>query len=97
MQSNAPVLGGARAWVVWAIAVTFVVYYFSFQTGYSIVNARAGLNFGPDQNYAVEFYVENLFNKYYNITAFPIPEQSASFAVYPAPPRLYGVKLRAKF
>ena len=33
-------LGGARAWFVWALAVTFVVYYFSFQTGYAIVNAR---------------------------------------------------------
>ena len=31
-------LGGARAWLVWALAVTFVVYYFSFQTGYAIVN-----------------------------------------------------------
>lgn len=34
-----PVLGGAQAWRVWSIAVAFVVYYFSFQTGYSIVNA----------------------------------------------------------
>jgi MFS family permease len=33
-------LGGARAWLVWGLAVTFVVYYFSFQTGYAIVNAR---------------------------------------------------------
>jgi MFS family permease len=31
-------LGGAMAWFVWGLAVTFVVYYFSFQTGYSIVN-----------------------------------------------------------
>ena len=31
-------LGSARAWFVWALAVTFVVYYFSFQTGYAIVN-----------------------------------------------------------
>jgi MFS family permease len=30
--------GGAMAWLVWALAVTFVVYYFSFQTGYAIVN-----------------------------------------------------------
>lgn len=37
--SDQPRLGGARAWLVWVIAVTFVVYYFSFQTGYSIVNA----------------------------------------------------------
>jgi MFS family permease len=33
-------LGGARAWFVWSLAVAFVVYYFSFQTGYAIVNAR---------------------------------------------------------
>jgi MFS family permease len=31
--------GGAQAWGVWCIAVAFVSYYFSFQTGYSIVNA----------------------------------------------------------
>ena len=31
-------LGGAMAWFVWGLAVTFVVYYFSFQTGYAIVN-----------------------------------------------------------
>ena len=34
-----PVLGGPMAWLVWAIAVAFVVYYFSFQTGYAIVNS----------------------------------------------------------
>jgi len=31
-------LGGATAWWVWALATTFVVYLFSFQTGYAIVN-----------------------------------------------------------
>ena len=31
-------LGSAYAWWVWILAVTFVVYLFSFQTGYSIVN-----------------------------------------------------------
>lgn len=30
--------GGAQAWGVWLIAVAFVVYLFSFQTGYAIVN-----------------------------------------------------------
>jgi predicted MFS family arabinose efflux permease len=34
-----PALGGPRAWLVWIIAVAFVVYYFSFQTGYSIINS----------------------------------------------------------
>jgi iron complex outermembrane recepter protein len=70
---------------------------FTTNDSYTIVNARVGLNFGPDQNYGIEAYVENLFNTYYNITSFPIPEQSSSYAVYPSPPRFYGVKLKAKF
>jgi MFS family permease len=37
-KGGPPKLGGPQAWLVWVIAVTFVVYYFSFQTGYSIVN-----------------------------------------------------------
>jgi MFS family permease len=32
-------LGSLRAWWIWALAVTFVVFLFSFQTGYAIVNA----------------------------------------------------------
>jgi MFS family permease len=38
--------GGLKAWVVWLIAVTFVVYYFSFQTGYSIVSANVQQDVG---------------------------------------------------
>lgn len=69
---------------------------FTGNDGFGIVNLRAGVNFG-DGKYSIEGYVENLFDTYYNITAFPIPEQGASFAVYPAPPRFYGVKVGAKF
>ncbi|MGB5078631.1 MAG: TonB-dependent receptor [Sphingorhabdus sp.] len=69
---------------------------FTANDGFGIVNLRAGVNFG-DGKYSVEGYVENLFDTYYNITAFPIPEQGNSFAVYPAPPRFYGVKVAAKF
>ena len=39
-------LGGPRAWLVWVIAVTFVVYYFSFQTGYAIVNSSVQKDIG---------------------------------------------------
>ena len=43
MNTNAPAPdtapAGPRAWLVWSIAVAFVIFYFSFQTGYSIVNA----------------------------------------------------------
>ena len=70
---------------------------FTTNDGYSIVNARVGLNFGEGGRFSVEAYVENLFDTYYNITAFPIPEQGASYAVYPAPPRFYGVKARVQF
>ncbi len=31
--------GGALGWWIWSLAVAFVIYTFSFQTGYSIVNA----------------------------------------------------------
>jgi predicted MFS family arabinose efflux permease len=43
---GAPELGGPQAWLVWSIAVTFVVYYFSFQTGYSIVNSSVQKDVG---------------------------------------------------
>ncbi|MBS0289760.1 MAG: MFS transporter [Proteobacteria bacterium] len=33
-------LGGLKAWWVWILAVTFVVFLFSFQTGYAIVNPK---------------------------------------------------------
>lgn len=31
-------LGGLHAWIVWSLATIFVVYLFSVQTGYSVVN-----------------------------------------------------------
>ena len=64
--------------------------------GFGIVNLRAGVNFG-DGRYSIEGYVENLFDTYYNITSFPVPEQGNSFVVYPSPPRFYGVKVGVKF
>lgn len=45
-QFGGPPRGGARAWGVWLIAVTFVVFYFSFQTGYAIVNASVKQDLG---------------------------------------------------
>jgi len=37
-ESAAAGTGRVRAWWVWCLATTFVVYLFSFQTGYAIVN-----------------------------------------------------------
>lgn len=64
--------------------------------GYGVANARVGINFAENR-FGIEAYVENIFNTYYNITSFPVPEQTGTFAVYPSPPRFYGVKLRASF
>ncbi|NCP11819.1 MAG: TonB-dependent receptor [Sphingomonadales bacterium] len=69
---------------------------FTANDGYGIWNARVGLNFA-DNRFGIEAYVENLFDTYYNITGFPVPEQGATYAVYPSPPRFYGVKVRASF
>jgi sugar phosphate permease len=38
--------GGAAGWWVWTLAVVFVVYLFSFQTGYSVVNPRVQADVG---------------------------------------------------
>lgn len=38
MDDSRVQLGGAKAWWIWAISVLFVIYLFSVQTGYSIVN-----------------------------------------------------------
>jgi MFS family permease len=43
---GAPELSGPQAWLVWSIAVAFVVYYFSFQTGYAIVNSSVQKDLG---------------------------------------------------
>ena len=39
MNNSNHQLGGAMAWWVWTLAVIFVVFLFSFQTGYAIVNS----------------------------------------------------------
>ncbi len=69
---------------------------FTTNDGYVIVNARVGLDF-MDGKFGLEAYVENLTNTYYNITAFPVPEQTGAYAVYPSTPRFYGVKAKVRF
>jgi len=64
--------------------------------GFAIVNARVGVNF-MNNKFGLEVYVENLFDTYFNVTAFPIPEQGNSYAVYPSTPRFYGVKASFRF
>jgi MFS family permease len=39
-------LGGGRAWWVWSLSVAFVIYVFTFQTGYSVVSAGVQVDVG---------------------------------------------------
>jgi outer membrane receptor protein involved in Fe transport len=71
------------------------------QDGYVIVNGRVGIR-GPNQNWAVEVWAQNLFDQDYVQTTFTTPYQSFSgpttlFSSYLGEPRTYGVTLRGKF
>ncbi|HET7408725.1 MAG TPA: TonB-dependent receptor [Paracoccaceae bacterium] len=64
--------------------------------GYGVINARAGIQ-TADGRYRLEAFVENLTETYYNIASFAVPEQTGTFAVYPSPPRYYGLTARVGF
>ncbi|RYD25784.1 MAG: TonB-dependent receptor, partial [Lysobacteraceae bacterium] len=81
------------------------------QDGFALVNARIGLR-GRDQNWAVELWAQNVFNKDYIQVAFNTPFQGAGsranaaayggtsnalYSAFLAEPRTYGVTLRSRF
>lgn len=45
-EAGLPATGGGKAWWIWALGVTFVVFLFSFQTGYSASNLRVQKDLG---------------------------------------------------
>jgi outer membrane receptor protein involved in Fe transport len=55
------------------------------QDGYAIVNGRIGIR-GPQERWALEFFVQNMFNQDYTQVAFNTPFQAgaANPAVFPA-------------
>ena len=82
------------------------------QPSYTIVNGRVGLR-GADSNWAIEGWVQNLFNTQYTQVAFNSPFQAGGngapfvdpqfpggrqiFSAFLAEPRTYGLTLRGKF
>nr|WP_243451863.1 TonB-dependent receptor [Sphingosinicella soli] len=64
--------------------------------GFAVVNARIGVA-SADAKWRLELFVENLFDKYYHIATFAVPEQPGTIAAYPAQPRFYGVTARVGF
>jgi len=81
------------------------------QDGFVLVNARVGLR-GPDENWSLEFWGQNLLNKDYAQVAFNSPFQEGAataafqdpqypggrqlFSQFLAEPRTYGVTVRGK-
>ena len=82
------------------------------QDSFAIFNARVGLR-GPDQQWSVELWAQNIFNKDYAQVAFNSPFQGGTgsapfvdpqypggrqiFSQFLAEPRTYGITLRGKF
>lgn len=71
------------------------------QDGKAFVNLRAGLRFGPEQNFAVEGWVNNLTDEVVRGVTFNTTLRGSGAAnsrsAFTLPPRQYGVTLRAKF
>ena len=82
------------------------------QDSFALFNARVGLR-GKDEQWAIEFWGQNIFNKDYAQVAFNSPFQAGAtsapftdpqypggrqiFSQFLAEPRTYGVTLRGKF
>jgi outer membrane receptor protein involved in Fe transport len=81
------------------------------QDGFFVMNARIGVR-GPDQNWSIEGWVQNLLDEDYQQVAFNAPFQGAGslrqvqsfggtgnqiFSSFLAEPRTYGVTVRKRF
>ena len=68
------------------------------QDGYAIVNGRIGLTNIADR-FAVEGWVQNLFDVAYTQVAFntPFVAPQQTYSAYLAEPRTYGITVRGKF
>ncbi len=88
------------------------LFYEKRQDGFFLANARVGLR-GPDQNWAIEGWVQNLFDVNYQQVAFQSPFQGTGslahtvrlgtspsnqlFEAFLGDPRTYGITLRKRF
>jgi iron complex outermembrane receptor protein len=64
--------------------------------GYGLMDARLG--FGPpDGKWSLEFWSQNVLNKYFKQVAFDAPFQPGTIDLFPGAPRFWGVTARVKF
>ncbi|MEL7045684.1 MAG: hypothetical protein AAGL66_11775, partial [Pseudomonadota bacterium] len=62
--------------------------------GFWLVNANAGVNFGDDERYRVDVWVENVTDEAFSTKGFV---NSSVNIRYLNSPRMYGVRFRARF
>jgi outer membrane receptor protein involved in Fe transport len=67
-----------------------------YQDGYAVVNARLGLG-ADDERWMLELWAQNLFDQGYHQVVFGAPLQAGTIDSFLAPPRTYGVTLRARY
>ncbi|WP_164117923.1 TonB-dependent receptor [Sphingorhabdus sp. Alg239-R122] len=68
------------------------------QDGYFLVNGRIGIR-GPEEKWAIEGWVQNLFDKDYTQVAFntPFVASQQTYSAFLAEPRTYGITVRGRF
>lgn len=64
--------------------------------GYALFGARLGLQ-GRDGAWEFSVFGENIFDEYYNLASFSVPEQTGTIAVYPGLPAMYGAEFKVNF
>ena len=63
---------------------------------FAVVNGRLGFA-GANGGWGLELWGKNLFDEFYHLGGFAVPEQPGTFDVYPSLPRTYGVTGRIRF
>ncbi|MBZ6379693.1 TonB-dependent receptor [Pacificimonas flava] len=68
------------------------------QDGYVVVNGRIGIR-GEDERWAIEGWVQNMFDEEYTQVGFNTPfiAPNQTYSAFLAEPRTYGVTLRGRF
>jgi iron complex outermembrane receptor protein len=64
--------------------------------GYGLMDARIGVG-PPNGMWALEFWSQNVLNKYYKQVAFDAPFQPGTIDLFPGAPRFWGITARVKF
>jgi len=63
---------------------------------FALIGGRIGLQ-AADGSWEFSIFGENITDEYYNLSAFVVPEQTGTIAVYPGLPTMYGAEFKVNF